>query len=218
MFWSMRRLFSVIGALVLSAQVSGFCQAVERTYKEGSTSPESSGSLVPADQYLVSPKDQLEITIVGEKDLPVTFEVSERDGTINYPYIEYVKVAGLTVKQIEKLITDLLKPDWYVEPQVGVMVSKYSEKLFYVEGQVNKPGQYSFTGENEMTVYRAITKAGGFTRIAKRKVILITTDEQEKRKRVEVDVADIIKKIDKNPELDPRIKANDIIHVPESWL
>jgi protein involved in polysaccharide export with SLBB domain len=188
----------------------------------GNTPPSESGDETPPIpvpeteyEYLVSPKDVLQIAIVNEGELGTTFEVNEKDGTINYPFIEYVKVAGLTVKQIEKLITEKLKEgEWFVEPQVNVMVLKYSEKFFYVQGQVNKPGQYSFTGENEMTVHRAIIKAGGFTRIASKKVILLTSDEQGNKKRLEVDVGDIIK----NRIPDPLVKADDIIYVRESFL
>ncbi len=208
----------ILAAFLLSSQVLGPCHAAATTEEEGKTVPDSAPSPLPAEEYLVSPKDVLQITVVGEPDLPMDFEVSSQDGSIKYPYIEYVKVAGLTVKQIAKLITDLLTPDWFVAPQVNVVVSKYSEKIFYVEGQVNRPGKFSFTGQNKMTVYRAITTAGGFTRIAKKKVILITSDDRGKERRLEVDVGDIIKNIEKNPELDPPIKANDIVHVPESWL
>ncbi len=245
----------LFGALLVSAQVSVLCLAAIKTSEKAAPVPESPPSSLSADEYLVSAKDVLQITIVDEKDLPVSFEVSEKDGTIKYPYIEYVKVNGLTVKWIEKFITALLRgadPDaihklmadlrggadpkkaekrlsdllqkvdpqdcWFMAPQVNAMVGKYSEKLFYVEGQVNRPGQFPFTGQNKMTVYRAIIKAGGFTRIAKKKVILITTDDKGREKRIEVDVADIRKKIGQNPDLDPPVKANDIIFVPESWI
>jgi len=81
----------------------------------------------------------------------------------------------------------------------------------YVEGQVNRPGQFSFSREERLTLYRAIIKAGGFTRIVnKGKVILITTDDAGMEKRVVVDVSEILKK----PELDPVLKAGDIIFVP----
>lgn len=256
MFWSMKKVLPIIfGAFFLSAQVLVLCQAAEKASEKAAPAPQSSPVPLSADEYLVSAKDVLQITIVGEKDLPLPFEVSEKDGTIKYPYIKYVEVRGLTVKWIEKFITALLRgadPDriqklmvdlrgrgdpskiqkrlsdllqeidpkdcWFVDPQVNAMVEKYSEKLFYVEGQVNRPGQFTFTGQNKMTVYRAIIKAGGFTRIAKKKVILITTDDKGKEKRIEVDVADIRKKSAKNPELDPPVKANDIIFVPESWI
>ena len=257
MFWSMRKVLPfVIAAFFLSSQLLGLCHGAAKTDEEPERAAKSSSPPLSADEYLASAKDKLQITIVGEKDLPTLFEVSEKDGAIKYPYIEYVRVAGLTViwtekfitellrgadpKEIEKLITDLRggadpkeiekrltdlargvdpsKDGWFIDPQVNVMVQEYTQKLFYVEGQVTKPGQFTFTGQNKMTVYRAIIKAGGLTRIAKKTVILITTDEEGNEKRIEVDVSDIRKRIEGNPELDPPIKANDIVFVPESWF
>jgi len=309
LFWNMRTASVIItGAIALALQSSCTAPPTGRSSRppsnlaasdpsngsrnSGGDSPGAypvSPSPVPADQYLVSPKDELRITIVGEyeKDLPTTFEVNERDGTVKYPFVEYVKVAGLTVTQIEKLLTNLLEgvdrekikkligdfaheadrgrierlttnvlcvanpagavevkellkdlpagsdpkgveklvkeltgllqnpaPEdcWFVHPQVNVMVSKYSEKVFTVTGHVKNAGQFSFTGENKMTVFRAIGKAGGFDRIARWRVILHTTDEEGNPKKVDVDV----KKIKKNPALDPPIKANDMIIVEES--
>jgi len=87
--------------------------------------------------------------------------------------------------------------------------------FIYVEGEVNKPGIYSFSGKGEATLYRAIIMAGGFTPYArKKKVVLITTDDAGEKKRTEFDVSEIIK----NPECDPLVKDDDIIHVPGlSW-
>jgi hypothetical protein len=74
---------------------------------------------------------------------------------------------------------------------------------------------YSFSEKQEATLYRAIIMAGGFTRIAKKsKVILVTTDDAGKKKLTNVDVTEILK----NPELDPPVKTNDVIHVPEAFF
>ena len=180
---------------------------------EGSSPPEA-GAPLAEDLYKISPQDIISVAVVNEVDLTGDFEVS-KDGTIKYPYLEYIPVAGKTVKEIETLLTNLLKDGWLVDPQVIVRVSLYSQKLVYVMGQVNRPGQQSFSGQNEMTLYRAISMAGGFTRIAQMgKVILMTTDERNTEKRLEVDVKDII--AGKAP--DPPIKANDRIYVDERFF
>lgn len=180
---------------------------------EGSSPPEA-GAPLAEDLYKISPQDIISVAVVNEVDLTGDFEVS-KDGTIKYPYLEYIPVAGKTVKEIETLLTNLLKDGWLVDPQVIVRVRLYSQKLVYVMGQVNRPGQQSFSGQNEMTLYRAISMAGGFTRIAQMgKVILMTTDERNNEKRLEVDVKDII--AGKAP--DPPIKANDRIYVDERFF
>ena len=192
-----------------------FCEEAAKTEDEAESPAEGTGAPLRASEYLVSSQDVLAVSVVGETDLTGLFEVSSKDGTIKYPYIEYVPVAGKTVKQIEELVTELLQDGWLVAPQVNVRVATYSEKLVYVGGQVNRPGKLSFSGKNEMTLYRAIVTAGGFTRIANmKKVVLMTTDDEGNPQRLEVNVSDVIKK----PELDPPIKANDRIHVPERFF
>jgi protein involved in polysaccharide export with SLBB domain len=217
LFWNMNKALALLAIVLLlgsQGSVRGESAAdAGEAAKVDAGRPESPAS---DDEYLVSPQDVLEITVVGEKELSGLFEVSRKqDGTIKYPYLEYVPVTGKTVKQVEELLTNLLKDGWLVNPQVNVRVAIYSEKFVYVGGQVNRPGKLSFSGRNEMTLYRAIITAGGFTRIAQRKkVVLMTTDEDGKPKRLVVDVSDVIEK----PELDPPIKANDRISVPERFL
>ncbi len=220
MFWNMRRPILLLSAVLLLLTIhSAFCAESEKPGGKANPDPESAKPAeppLPEEEYLVSPKDVLEITIVGEKDLPVYYTVSDKDGTINFPYIGYMPVAGKTVKEIEKLITERLKPDWFVDPQVNVRVFVYSEKFVYVQGQVKGPGKHSFSGKNRLTVYRAIIMAGGFTdKAAESRVRLTTTDGKGKPVIQIIDVSQIMKR---NPELDPPVKADDIIFVPESFL
>jgi beta-lactamase regulating signal transducer with metallopeptidase domain/biopolymer transport protein ExbD len=85
----------------------------------------------------------------------------------------------------------------------------------YVNGEVNRPGRYSFSAKGRATVYRAIVAAGGFTRLAnKSKVIVLTTDDSGKQKRIDVNVSEVLK----NPELDPPIRKDDMIIVPETFF
>ncbi len=97
---------------------------------------------------------------------------------------------------------------------IGTATPGGSEEVFvYVEGEVNNPGVYTFTGKGQPTLYRAIIMAGGFADYAnQRKVVLIRADDGGKRTRTEVDVSETIK----NPELDPVVQSDDIIHVPRT--
>ena len=209
---TMRKATTFLTVVFLSAGL--LSQAEEPAVgTEGPPPPEAEAPL-PVDMYLICPQDIIFVAVVNEVDLTSDFEVS-KDGTIKYPYLEYIPIAGKTVKQVETLLTNLLKDGWLVDPQVIVRVKLYSQKLVYVMGQVNRPGQQSFSGQNEMTLYRAISMAGGFTRIAQmKKVVLMTSDENNNEKRLVVDVTDII--AGKAP--DPPIKANDRIYVDERFF
>ena len=52
----------------------------------------------------VGPGDSLEISVVGEKDLPHDYKINP-DGTIDFPYLDRVAVAGME----PQMITDVLK-------------------------------------------------------------------------------------------------------------
>ena len=82
----------------------------------------------------------------------------------------------------------------------SVYISK--AKTYYVSGEVKKPDSYKY--EPEVTVIKAITKAGGFSKIAaKSKVRIIRTLKGEKR---------IFEKVN----MDTKVLPDDVIVVPES--
>ncbi len=94
----------------------------------------------------------------GEDDLGGTFEV-DGGGFVSLPLIGEVKVAGLTVREVERDVVDRLSDGYVLEPRVNVQIHEY--RPFYVIGEVNKPGQYPYV--NEMNVLNAIALAGGYT-------------------------------------------------------
>ncbi len=92
----------------------------------------------------VGPGDLLQISVVGEKDLPNEFRV-QSDGTIDFPYIERIRVAGLEPQGIVDLIRKKLAEDKILtDPQVSLFVKAYESKKVRLVGQVQKPGNVSW--------------------------------------------------------------------------
>src|ERR671914_460540 len=77
----------------------------------------------PPVDYVVGPQDVLSIVVFGESDLTKTVTL-DADGTFDYPYIGRVKAGGLTARRIGEEIARRLKETYYVNPQVGVEVTK----------------------------------------------------------------------------------------------
>jgi polysaccharide export outer membrane protein len=118
----------------------------------------------PVESTTVGAGDALTIEVVGEKDLPVDYEVAS-DGTVVIPYIDRVPVAGLEPQEIAAAIRKRLIEEKILDaPNVLVRVKAYNSKRITVLGQVQKPG--SFPLSPGMTLIHVISLAGGMTPIA----------------------------------------------------
>lgn len=129
------------------------------------------------DAYVLGPGDKVEFKVYGQDDLTVDTLLSN-SGLINYPFLGEIKVTGLSVKKVEQLIYSGLVGDYLVEPNVYVHVTKY--RPFYIHGEVEKPGGYSY--QPGMTVNQAIALAGGLTdRASDEKIFVYKEDDKEKQ-------------------------------------
>lgn len=172
-------------------------------------------SNVFCEEYKVETGDVLTITVYEQQDLTTKTRV-DASGNITFPLLGSVRVGGFTISEVERQITDLLKADYLVNPQVNVFIEIYHPKKVFVMGFVNRPGEYELTKDRPTTVLEAITMAGGFKDGASQngtKVIRMT-DGQEVS--IPIRVTDITGKGDKAKDIP--VKPGDIIVVPESFF
>jgi protein involved in polysaccharide export with SLBB domain len=126
----------------------------------------------PSQSTTVGPSDLFEVSVLGEKDLPKEFRV-QPDGTIDFPYVDRLTVAGLEPQQIEELIKKALEDKKIlVNPQVTLVVRQYNSKKVSVVGAVQKPG--SLPWSEGMGIVEAISLAGGLTSLSAGDRVLIT--------------------------------------------
>lgn len=124
---------------------------------------------IPAAEYVVGPQDVLSITVFNEPALSGRFTV-EGDGTINYPLIGRVAVAGKTLRAIQEGLTKQLAAGYLVNPQVTVLVEQYRSQSIFVMGEVRQPGKHIITGT--LSLLEALSQAGGPTATAGTEVIV----------------------------------------------
>ena len=108
--------------------------------------------------YRLGTGDKLHITVFGEDNLSGDYTVSP-DGNISLPLAGNVKATGLTVPQLQVAVTAALGNGFVKDPHVTIDASGL--RPYYILGEVNKPGQYSYLPD--LTVMDAVATAQGFT-------------------------------------------------------
>ena len=119
--------------------------------------------------YQIGPTDVLGIKVFGEDNLSNNYTV-DSDGSITFPLIGRVQVAGKTTRQIEEQITKTLDADFIRKPQVSVEIATYRARSIYVIGEVRNPGRYSIQGPQ--TLLEVIAHAGSTTPAASNTIIV----------------------------------------------
>ena len=169
-------------------------------------------NLKNSQDYLIQAGDLVEIKVYKEDDMDRTLRVST-NGSITFPLIGNIKIAGLTVGQAENSLERALR-SYLKTPSVSFLIKEYANKTVYVLGQVKKPSSIAIIPEKTMTLLEAITSAGGFTDIAAMSKVKILRMENGVQKSIEVDVTQITK--EGNKQYDVPLKPADVVFVPQS--
>jgi len=162
-----------------------------------------------SEEYIIGPKDLLEIEVFGLNDLDTTTRVSE-DGLITVALLGEVKVGGLTKSGLEKKLTQLFKERFLKNPQVTVFIKEYRSQKVSLLGAVNNPGDYELLGRQ--TLLQIISQAGGLTEEAGKDIILIRKQPDGSNTSQEIPVEDLVEKGD--VKLNLVLKPGDIINIP----
>ncbi|WP_198334979.1 polysaccharide biosynthesis/export family protein [Psychrobacter namhaensis] len=116
------------------------------------------------ENYRIAPSDILSITLVSYPDITAAGSTGypvDQQGYIQFPLIGRIKASGLSVPQFtSNLRARLQRYLRYPDPQVKI--AEYRGNKFFIDGEVNTPGEFKIT-DAPVSLYSAISMAGGAT-------------------------------------------------------
>ncbi len=137
------------------------------------TSLSATGDLPLPNDYRISLRDQLRIILSGSRDQVFSLNVN-LDGTILFPELGSVYVAGLTFKEVKNKLSNMIDQS-YIGVNIDISLQDLSAKKVTIVGAVNTPGTYLVNPFS--TITGALAYSGGISEIGSlRDIKLIKTD------------------------------------------
>jgi polysaccharide export outer membrane protein len=167
-------------------------------------------------QYRVAPLDVLSVIVWDHPELTIpagefraadaSGNAVQADGTMFYPHVGVLPVAGRTLPEIRTLITERLRK--FIEnPQLDVRVAAFRGKRVQVTGEVVKPSALPVT-DVPLRVQDAIAAAGGLGPSAWTRAVTLTRDGKPTR----LDLQALYDEGDLSQNW--LLRDGDVLHVP----
>lgn len=160
--------------------------------------------------YLIGPLDVLTISVFQEKDLSLEEVPVDASGSIIFPLIGQIQVAGKSSAEVSRLIASKLGERFLVNPQVSVLIKTSVSQKVTVDGEVKEAGVYALQGQTSLL--QAVAMAKGASDVAKLEQVVVFRTIGNTRYAAQFNVDDI--QLGRAP--DPQIRADDIVIVGRS--
>jgi polysaccharide biosynthesis/export protein len=165
-------------------------------------------------RYTLGPDDEIEITVMRHPEFSDKYPIN-LEGSIQYKFVGDVKVAGMTKKELEDKVKELISA-YVINPEVNVTITEYRSKVMYIIGEVGAPGKY-YMRADQIPIREALVTAGLPTLSASmRKSRLITPDQSGQAKTRYVDVFALLYEGDLRQNV--IMHPNEVLYIPATVM
>ncbi len=170
--------------------------------------------MIESTTYTLGPDDIIAIDVKRHPEFSGEYKINS-EGKIEYKYVGDIVVEGMTKKELKAAMHEILG-EYLIEPKIDVKIVAYMSKVFYVVGDVRRPGKFYMRG-NTIKVREALMQSGLPTHAAAmRRSRLITPTEETKNNYKTVDVYSLL--YEGNLEQNMEMKPGDVLYVPATVI
>jgi protein involved in polysaccharide export with SLBB domain len=156
-------------------------------------------------EYVVGPGDTLEVLLVGEGGRRYSLPVG-REGTVNFPELGPIPVAGLRFAEARDLIEQSVA-DQMIGMRASVSMGRLRSIQVFVVGEAERPGSYTVSGLS--TITNALFESGGVKPIGSLRSIQL---KRGGRTVANLDLYDLL--LNGDTRNDVRLQPGDVIFIP----
>jgi protein involved in polysaccharide export with SLBB domain len=174
-------------------------------------------NVVP-ENYVLQPPDGIEIHCTNVPEIHMQRQRIRPDGKVSFETLGEIEVAGKTPKEIAEVIKEKVTKLYTIpgENPIDVRVFAYLSKVYYVLGQVSRPGVKDYTGRD--TVFTALSEALPTTLAWEQHIQVIRPSEDTSVKPKIFEVNFDRMSVHGDTSKDVLLQEGDIIYVPPTIL
>ena len=176
---------------------------------------------VPDDKYKLRAGDRVAFQVLEDRDAPKSLVVTD-SGELDVPYLGRLAASDKTCKQLGDELKQQLEKEYYYRATVVLaldVANKYVGRL-YLWGQVRNQGPIDMLVNENLTVGKAILRAGGFGDFANKKKVKVVrgggAGGAEGKQTFELNMVEILE--EGKTEKDIALQPDDFILVPSRLI
>jgi len=173
---------------------------------------------VTAESYVFQPPDGIEIHCSKVPEIHLQRQRIRPDGKVSFESLGEIEVAGKTPEEVADILKDKVS-ELYTLPgdsPIDVRVVVYLSKVYYILGQVYKPGPKDYTGRDTLLSALAEAQPNPMAWEERVQVIRLSEYKNIRPKIFEVNFDRIIAHGDTSKNV--LLQEGDIIYVPPTVL
>ena len=163
--------------------------------------------------YTIGLGDVLNISVWQWPDLAMPDVIVRPDGKISFPLVGDIQAEGLTLTELDHLLTERLK-EFIKDPEVSVAISQFGGRKVIVLGEVGSQGVYAPTGKT--SVLEVIALAGGFRSTAVPSSVILIRQQPERNLLYRLDLRMVLRQGNMRENIE--VESDDIIFVPKRFV